>query len=837
MLIPVSDYSTDQINESSSHCPAIKRYLTIVDAFDDLKKITQFQRLTVKDEYSENLTLIRHQIWLNCALATYFNKFTPEQICKYWSDQVDLIILSAWEHFELHKEEVLLTAMGKLGAQELNLSSDVDLVILSEFTPDQSIIKKVQQFTGLLSNIHSYGFILRVDYNLRPGGRFGPLVSSLNQFQDYYWSQGETWEKLALGRFRILNHKEELSEKIIKIKNKFSFRKYIDYTLFDDLKNIRQQIRENYFNKNHIKSIDLKLGQGGIRDIELYLHALQIIHGGRIPEIRTVSTTQLCENLESYNLLDDKHGKILLKAYWKYREIENKVQIFEDQQTHQWNDQLNYPKLDKESSKELIHLTHKINDIVAELLGPILHDQNPLPETLDQQLEWLKNHNFKEHVINEVWPQLIELTARSVRGQKDEAIRKKFLYHFVEELKRIDLDYNLGLNLLFDFIKSTRMKASFFSLLSKEKRLITDLAMLFSTSPYLGNIISSRPEILDNYFLNSRAQFSDEFDILLEQLTENRLLSELISSKEFLHSKNIENHILSLSSTADKICIQLLSRLKAQYKNSSIEILTLGKWGGQEIGLKSDLDFIFICFKLPNENDFKVARRFLSRLSDQHKGGSLYEVDLRLRPSGKAGPLIVTWERLTDYLKNEAETWESQAYLRARFLNIQNNIRYLNDIHQSIYSKNLDADRFDELIRIRKALSTKSNTEFIDLKHTPGGLVDIEFCAQISSLKEKLEFNNSSTSSMYAALCVKRPELKGYIEIILSNYNKMRTWEQLHQLISSHSGSKIFWSSENFSTLAKLLSLGPQDLKKSILTCYSSSLHNLMSVDPNYFSR
>jgi [glutamine synthetase] adenylyltransferase / [glutamine synthetase]-adenylyl-L-tyrosine phosphorylase len=836
MIQSVSQYSPEDLQTACSQSPAIQRYLNIVNQYPELLNLIKFTDLPLHTEYACNLTLIRHQIWLNCALATFFTTSTVKDICYYWSEQVDHIINSAWENFDLDKEDLLLFALGKLGAMELNLSSDVDLVIISNDPNSQKSSRKIQAFTKTLTSLNQFGFCLRVDYNLRPGGRFGPLVSSLSQFQDYYWSQGETWEKLALGRFRAINTNLSLKSKLTEVINNFCFRKYIDYTLFDDLKNIRKQIQEHYFKNNQLQQFHLKLGKGGIRDIELYLHALQIIHGGRYPEIRNYSTSQLTENLTSRSLLKEVEGETLINSYWKYRELENKIQIYEDQQTHTWSVDLKYPSLSTLDAKNLLQLSEEIDNVVSDLLGPILSSKNPLPATMEEQVSWLTKHGFKPDIINDVWPKLMELTARSIRGQKDEAIRRNFLYYFVEELRVVNLDFNLGLKLLFDFIKSTHAKASLFSLLVKEKHLLHDLAILFSVSPYLGGIISSRPEILDNYFMNAQAELSSDFETLLDQLTEKKLLSEIISSKEFLHSKDIHTLNMSLSSTADLITTQLFKSLKLQYTSNSIEILAMGKWGGKELGLKSDLDFIFICFEPPSPSDFKIARRFLSRLRDQHKGGTLYDVDLRLRPSGKAGPLIVKWDRLLNYIENEADPWELQTYLKARFIDSKLDTKLIEILKEAIFKYKITSEDLILLSSIKTQLNSKAKPSLIDIKYSPGGLIDIELGSQLSSLKHKIVSSKSSLYEIIDALISNNHSWQSAGLSIFNNYQQLRIWEQLYQLITSHTGTEIHWNSEFMPTYSLLLNCTPVNLQTEIQTLLDQNLILLKKVDPDYFS-
>jgi glutamate-ammonia-ligase adenylyltransferase len=181
-------------------------------------------------------------------------------------------------------------------------------------------------------------------------------------------------------------------------------------------------------------------------------------------------------------------------------------------------------------------------------------------------------------------------------------------------------------------------------------------------------------------------------------MSERKLLTELWAANQFLNEKSPDGLFTRVTQTADEIALQLLSQLKHDFPDSLLKIVALGKWGGEELGLRSDLDFIFVTPGAPKESDFKVARRFISRLTDPLKGGNLYEVDLRLRPSGQSGTLLVAEDSLATYWKESAQAWERQAYSRARplgGLKLDKNI---------LSARGLSAEDLEELKRIRSKL-------------------------------------------------------------------------------------------------------------------------------------
>lgn len=806
--------------------PSIEHY-QVSTLSSDFTAIQRYSKLLHSSAQSESgkLRLIRHRYWLQAALASIFDHDSTENICRFWSQKADELIKTAWQLSGLDQENITLVALGKLGAQELNLSSDIDIMLISEKPATTNELQKYKVFHSLLSEVNEYGFCFRVDTNLRPGGRLGPLISSVQQLEDYYWTQGATWERLSLIRIRPICGNKQLINEILKITSKFTYRKFLDYTLFYELKNLRTRIQDQYPANTNV--FNLKLSPGGIRDIELFVHALQVIHGGRSPQIRTSSTSHAIINLVREKVLPAGDGDFLLSTYWFYRNLENHAQLINDQQTYLWS--FNFPSEKfKIVQDKIIDFSLKTNDLVSDLIGPVQEPEIKIPFKLKDQLSWLEKLGFDSESLAPAWIDLISQTAKSSRGQKDEQARLTFLSLFIHELALINNDKNLGLSLLVDFVKSIRAKASFFTLLNREPKLIRDLVAIFSSSPYLGGIIASRPELVDSFIYRQQTLEQNDFSQLLEDLTERRLLSEIICAGQFIQHNSIQELTSNLSDTADEISLALLKKIKIDYPKSNINLLCLGKWGGRELGLRSDLDFIFITPNAPNEYDHKVAKRFLSRLSDQHRGGQLYNYDLRLRPSGTSGPLLVNTESLLEYIKKKASAWERQSYLKARPLmptsfNVQSTI-----IETEITSHDLS-----ELKKIRKQLNKKNTDTIINLKFAPGGLIDIEFAAQIAVLEKKILIDGTSTTAM----------IKKLLEIdskwvqfggtqLLQTYNSLRVFEQLLQIKSSYSGSEINLQSDSTRRLADSLKIDSLNLKQQICNQLEASHKILKNLDP-----
>lgn len=780
------------------------------DAWPAIERYTQILREKTAVEPGAILRFERHRAWLECAISTRDQSATAQEVCANWSRAADELIQSAWRESGCIDLPYAVLALGKLGSNELNLSSDVDLILVRQ--DDAEIdLTRVRRFHGLLSEMTEFGYCLRVDFSIRPGGKSSALVPSVSEFEFYYGNHGETWERLALVRSRwICGHRSTI-ESLRPFIQKYVYRRHLDFTLFDDLRHLRAKIREEHYQTNKKNLFHLKLGAGGIRDLELFVHALQVIHGGRRQSLQTASTDEALERFENAQILPKEEVEFLRSAYWRMRAIENCLHGYEDRQTYSIDFMTPPAAVTTAWVNDLPDLARKVHELTSSLLGATTKALS----AAEPSAERLGALGFNQQSIDETWPQLLQATALSRKTTRDEQARLEFLSGFVSALSEVGLDCDLGLSLLLDFVRATRAKASFFTLLNRETKLRNNLARLFSISPYLGSILSSRPEVIDEFILRRQASPNGDLDTVLEELAERRLLTELISANEFLDAFNIKVLMKNLTQCADDISLSLLSRLKAEYGESSIEILSLGKWGGGEIGFRSDLDFIFITDHEPTALDQKIAKRFVSRMTESHRGGaiySVYEIDLRLRPSGHAGPILVEQSELIHYLKNEAAAWERQAYLRSRVLTRPTHRL----IAETAAARRLSQTDREALADIRNRLFVGERAAELDLKLSRGGLADIEFAAQIALLEQQKIARDSSTETMIEYLEQLDTRWQKCGNILRAGHQELRKLEQVHQLATSTAGSKLRTRSDDFRRLALAVAQDQERLEERV---------------------
>ncbi|MCB0390749.1 MAG: hypothetical protein KDD58_05650 [Bdellovibrionales bacterium] len=783
--------------------PAVERYLKII-ARDC-------------DSFKSQLRVLRHKYWIEAASNTLNNSCTAKNICYQWSLHTDEIIQKAWEYCGLNQFPLCLLALGKWGARELNLSSDIDFFIVSDRPVTKEYQKVLNAFLNTLNENNEFGFCYRTDMDLRPGGRFGPTIHSLSQVQDYYWNSGATWEKVALVRMRYVCGDQSIFKELSHIISSFVYRKYLDFTLFEDLKSLRFKIHSSY--KEELNT-NLKLHPGGIRDIELFVNSLQVIHGGRLPSLRTTSTSEAIQIISEGNLFEQKILCEMEDLYWSLRELENTVQAKEDRQTH---------SIFLDENSNLLQRMKTIDKTISQLIG-FEKSNNDKPVKGEAAIQRLLDMGFNEHSANNVWPDIISFTSKSIKTESAEQARTSFLNEFLESLALRPFGKDLGLELLREFIKSTRAKATFFTTLLRDPTLIKDLAYIFSSSAYIGNFVAARPELIDSLILSQESSSSSDLEDFLVNLVEKKKLKQIYAVIEFLKTKDVLHLCNIHSQIADDICINLINRLKKEYNlKSNLEIIALGKWGGNELGIESDLDMLFVTPTTPQDDDFKLAKRFLSRLSEQQKSGMLYSYDLRLRPSGNSGPLLVSYDQLNNYLLTSAKAWEKQSFLRARAIFPASPLK---NLYQNYIQLGLTSAEEIELNEIlEKLLVHKLKPNRLNIKYQPGGLVNIELVIQKLILKYKIDCSTSSLDGMLLSIQkMTPPHTNETINILSKNYSFLRKVEQMYQVKSSHSGSEFNLDSESFEQVCLELDLSPEELISEVKECLYKNRNLLKSL-------
>jgi glutamate-ammonia-ligase adenylyltransferase len=669
-----------------------------------------------------------------------------------------------------------VVGMGKLGGRELNVSSDIDLIFLypeEGSTRGGMVEVSNQEFFGqvgkrliaTLSEINANGYVFRVDMRLRPWGD-GPLAISFDAFEDYLVAQGRDWERYAWIKGRVTTG-DRVAE-LIALVTPFVYRRYLDFGAIESLRGLHAQIKREVARReldDHVK-----LGPGGIREIEFVAQALQIIRGGREPRLRERPTVPVLKTLGEVGLLRPEAVTELAAAYEFLRRVEHRLQYAEDQQTHMlpsdgsqrqrlavsmgaadWNSFITV--FDKHRGNVRRHF----ESILGE--GPVSADSNA--GNARSIVARLADSNFSDQA------ELARLIDATVGGAKIRRLADSTRTRFEALLPRlIDAagateNPDATLKRLLAFVETIASRASYLALLSQSAPALKRLTRLCSASEWAARYLTLHPilldELIDERTLYARpdgAEFSRTAGATLAGLRGD-LEAQMNALREAHHTAvfrllvqdveslwTVEHLADQLSELADRAlelglaeCWQLT---RGRHREApEFAVIAYGKLGGKELGYASDLDLIFIhddSDERAGETYARLAQRLVTFLDTQTTAGRLFEIDTRLRPDGASGLLVTSLDAFRDYQRRRAWVWEHQALTRARFCAGSTRIGAAFEAERRqilTLERDLVALRTEVRTMRRKMHDGHPNrSQMFDLKHDTGAMVDIEFCVQ-----------------------------------------------------------------------------------------------------------
>ncbi len=710
-----------------------------------------------------------------------------------------LAIRAGGETIEAASGMVVL-AMGKQGAQELNYSSDVDLIVLFdgaslaipiETDPGPIYVKIAQALTRLLHERTPDGYVLRVDLRLRPDPGSTPIALSLESAYAYYESVGQNWERAAMIKARPVAGDLALGAIFLDALTPFIWRKYFDYAAIADVHAMKRQIHAvKGHEKIAVAGHDIKLGRGGIREIEFFVQTQQLIFGGRRAQLRGSRTLEMLAQLHADNWVGAEAVADLGAAYLFLRRIENRLQMIDDQQTQRLP--LDGAALGRFAkfcgyvnaasfSAAMTHHLRRVEMHYARLFetAPALHSgagNLVFTGTADdpETLATLRQLGFRD-------PAGAAETIRGWHFGRRPAIQSARAREALTELTPALLeafsgsgDPDAALNALDAAFQRMGAAVELFSILRSNEHLRQLFGDILGSAPRLANAVAMRPHLLDAAIDPARARPSGDTALsgeLAAYLAQGRSFEDALdkardfaAEEMFRIGVGLLSGILdagqagaAYSALAQAEVGAMLDRAQAEIRaehgsvpGGRVAILALGKLGSREMTAVSDLDLILIYDfdaaggetdgRRPIEPGHFYARltqRFLAALSAPSKAGRLYEVDMRLRPSGRKGPLATHLQAFAQYQREEAETWEHMALCRARVVAGEPSLSA--EIAQgiaAILSAPRPAPALAADVRSMRAMiaQEKASDDPWDLKILPGGLIDIEFAAQYLTL-------------------------------------------------------------------------------------------------------
>ena len=736
--------------------------------------------------------------------------------------QISLHLLEGWMRQEYGRpcnpagrtQSMLVLGMGKLGARELNFSSDIDLIFaypesgrtrggILKIDNEEYFEQLAQRLIYVLNTHTADGYVFRVDMRLRPFGDSGALVQNFDALEHYYQAHGREWERYAFIKARIITGSAGDRAELTRIIRPFVFRRYIDYSAIDSMRKMKTLIDREVRRKSMQNNV--KLGRGGIREIEFIGQVFQLLRGGREQRLQQRPIQTILDLLQVYEFLKAVEVLQLQQAYVFLRNVEHRLQMFRDEQTHDLPNTepekmrlamsmgfANWPDFEKQLATHRDNVHGVFSGLFAE------HDHDAEAEQDDFGILWmdaideeaaaqcLEGHGFSEaeHVIEHLRQFRASYTYRALSAEgksRLDQLMPVMLAAMTKSTAPTQTFYRV-----IAIIERIAQRSVYLVLLLEYPQALEQLVILCSASPWIADQLAMHPILLDGlldtrhlYEPLSKPELQAEMARLFADVDEHDLEQQMNILREFKNahvlrvaaadvSQQTPVMIVSdhLTDIAEVILQQVLdiawhymvrqhgrpSQLADGIPALGFGIIGYGKLGSIELGYGSDLDIVFIYGgdeegqtdgKRPLENQVfyaRLAQRIISLLNTQTHEGVLYEVDIRLRPSGASGLLVSSINAFREYQLDTAWTWEHQALVRARVVAGPPMLAEAFDvIRRAVLSTPRDPEKLrvdvtDMRRRMRKELCKQKPGKF-DLKQAAGGIADIEFMVQYSVLR------------------------------------------------------------------------------------------------------
>jgi [glutamine synthetase] adenylyltransferase / [glutamine synthetase]-adenylyl-L-tyrosine phosphorylase len=736
-------------------------------------------------------------------------------------------------------EHVCVMGLGKLGGWELNYGSDVDVVfVCSEqgWAERERMERVLRAAIALMADVTEDGYVFRVDLRLRPDGGQGPLVLSERAVADYYLSWGQTWERSAWLKARPVAGARELGEALLKRLEPFLYKKYLDMQVFEDLRRMKATVEQHAGlgdvrgqapgapgkpagglglglglarsaswrpgaglrggggpptsepRAEEVRDVygwDVKIGEGGIREIEFFVQALQLVHSGSRVELRVRGTIEALDRLLYGGMITGADHAALADAYTLYRMVEHRVQLEDDQQTHQIPaTREGFLELARRMDEPVDGLRRalmaargavraifsRLFEAPAEAGGrPVVRVRAPLVAALsapvamlegEQGAAWLEQAGFERprQVAGQLW--VMRQKAWGPFGWRADGAQRALAGELMEAAAQSP-DPVRAVAYLTRLVTTVGDRPWFWRMLSDNLSAARLVAQVCGASEILGGIVSREPQVVGRLLSSGsvveRASGEEVSAALEERLRgakdpgeSMQILHRFVQEEQLrigLHelggAVGITQTMAQLSWLAE-VTVAATVRLVAGAQAPRLCVLALGKLGGGELTFGSDLDLLFVS-EGPSQGLVRAVQRVLRELGGISTGGALYEADTRLRPGGRQGSLVVPVDELEAYYTTgHAGLWERQAMLKARPLTgssaLQAEVEAMR--RRVVFDAALPEDATAQIVAMRARMRegmAELGADAFDVKGSAGGIVDIEFAVQAAQLEHRVE--------------------------------------------------------------------------------------------------
>ncbi|MBC3377894.1 bifunctional [glutamate--ammonia ligase]-adenylyl-L-tyrosine phosphorylase/[glutamate--ammonia-ligase] adenylyltransferase [Serratia fonticola] len=759
-VLASSDFVSDMLLGHPEWLVTLRQQPPVADEWQHYAAWLQDELEEVQDEAQlmRVLRLFRRESLVRIAWAQAQQLCTTQETLQQLSALAETLIVSArdWLYQTCCREwgtpcnadgvpqPLLILGMGKLGGGELNFSSDIDLIFAypenghtqggrRELDNAQFFTRLGQRLIKALDQQTIDGFVYRVDMRLRPFGDSGPLVMSFAALEDYYQEQGRDWERYAMVKARLMGgHEDAYSQELRKTLRPFVFRRYIDFSVIQSLRNMKGMIAREV-RRRGLKD-NIKLGAGGIREIEFITQVFQLIRGGREPGLQGRSLLPTLQAVGELGLLTAQQVAELSDGYLFLRRLENLLQAIADQQTQTlpqdeldqarlaWGmDQPDWPSLMAVLEAHMRQVRAVFDDLIGDDSPDVGEDPNYQhyhslwQDALDEnELAPLTPHLDEEarrQMLRSIADFRHDVDKRTIGPRGRDVLDQLMPRLLAEVCSRVDAA--TALTRLTQLLLSIVTRTTYLELLVEYHAALSHLIRLCAASPMVASQLARYPLLLDELLDPATLYQPVAPDAYRSELRQYRLrvpeddeeqqLEALRQFKQAQHLRiaaadiakalpvmKVSDHLTYLAEAIiDAVVQQAWKDMVARYgqpthlherEGLGFAVIGYGKLGGWELGYSSDLDLVFLLDCPPDvmtDGDrcidgrqfyLRLAQRVMHLFSTRTSSGILYEVDARLRPSGAAGMLVSTVEAFADYQRNEAWTWEHQALVRARIV-------------------------------------------------------------------------------------------------------------------------------------------------------------------------
>lgn len=793
-------------------------------------------------------------------------------------------------------QSLVILGMGKLGGRELNYSSDIDLVFVypedgetRKQAGNERVIENAEFFLrlgqrviNLLANKTADGFVYRVDMRLRPFGESGRMAISFDSFEDYLQQHGRDWERYAYVKARPITnvaHHRELYENVIR---PFVYRRYLDFGVFESLREMKELIAREVARRDLADNV--KLGPGGIREIEFIVQAFQLIRGGSDKRLQTREISVALPLLAGQKLLPSSAVTELWTAYLFLRRLENRLQEYNDEQTHRLpqddagKERLalsmgagEWQLLAKEIDAQRTIVSRHFANIVfgptdAENARPI-RTEFDLEVSKEDLVARLRDMGFRSPT--ECAQQLETLRTSGYYRRLDETGRRRLLQLLPRVLSLLAPQETADITMerLLRIIEKIAGRTVYLALLHESSIALERLIELCARSQFLAEQIAAFPLLLDELIderlfesVPTRAQFAEELAVKMESARHDDVDLQIEALRHFQSAAMFRIAVADfcgqlplmkisdrLTDLAELIVNEALAMAWQQIterhgiprcganpdslRDATVIVVAYGKFGGIELGYGSDLDLVFLHDSsgdlqqttgpqsIDNTLFFaRVGQRLVHLLTTHTRAGRLYEVDIRLRPSGKGGLLVQSLDAFKEYQRQEAWTWEHQALLRTRAvagdskLCAKFELVRIEILRHAVRRSTLQEEVRKMRERMRNELSKAKAGQF-DLKQDAGGIADLEFLTQYWMLKWCDQYPPIVTFSdnirQLESLASGNIVPQEAVDFLTATYRKYR--HRMHHL-SLEGGDDVIADSEFVEERAKLIAMWNKEM-------------------------